>query len=60
MKKLLVIVVQGLLCCNVVYAFVTKATCLGGVCDFTLSLHYESVVSDCRGLTIFNQVVEII
>ena len=58
MKKLLGIVVLGLLWCNVVYALVNKVTCLYGSCDFTFSIHYDSVISDCRGLTIFNQVAD--
>ena len=58
MKKLLGILVLGLLWCNVGYAFYTKATCVAGACDFLLSKHYDSVISDCRGLTIFNQVAD--
>ena len=45
MKKLLGIVVLGLLWCGSVNA--AKATCMGGECEFMLSLHYEWAETNC-------------
>ena len=45
MKKLLGILVVGLLWCSNVNA--ASATCIGGECEFFLSLHYEWAQTNC-------------
>ena len=55
MKKLLGILVLGLLWCNNVNA--ARATCIGGECDIMFSLHYEWVETNCF-FSMFNEEVE--
>ena len=45
MKKLLGILVLGLLLSGNAYA--ASATCIGGECEFMLSLHYEWAETNC-------------
>ena len=54
MKKLLGIVVLGLLWCGSVNA--TMATCMGGECEFMLSLHYEWAQTNCFQTLIMEEV----
>ena len=54
MKKLLGIVVLGLLWCGSVNA--AMATCVGGECDIVLSLHYEWVQTNCFQTLIMEEV----
>ena len=55
MKKLLGILVLGLLWCNIVNS--AKATCFGGECEFIFSVHYEWAETGCYQ-TMYNEEVE--
>jgi hypothetical protein len=55
MKIFLGILVLGLLLSGNAYA--TKATCMGGECEFYLSLHYEWAETSCHQ-TLFMKDVE--
>ena len=47
MKKLLGIVVLGLLWCNVAYAFDSRATCDAGLCVFSFNMWYPYAETNC-------------
>ena len=55
MKKVLGILVLGLLWCNVVNS--AKAICSGGECEFIFSVHYEWAETSCYQ-TMYNEEVE--
>jgi len=55
MKKLILILVAGLLWCNIVNS--AKVNCSGGKCEFIYSVHYEWADTSCYE-TMFNEDVE--
>ena len=58
MKKLLGILVLGLLWCNSAYAVSARATCLAGVCEFLLNIWYDYAETICMD-RLFNEEVDV-
>ena len=58
MKKLLGILVLGLLWCNSAYAVSARATCLAGDCEFTFNIWYDYAETICMD-RLFNDEVDV-
>ena len=54
MKKLILFLIFSFFWCNAVNG--AKATCMGGECEFILSIHYEWAETDCYQTMIMEEV----
>ena len=54
MRRFLIIIFFSFFWCNAVNS--AKATCMGGECEFILSIHYEWAETDCYQTMIMEEV----